>query len=104
MSSPSFIMPRTTQHPKETSFNMRIDPKLKEAFTRATAAEDKPAAQVVRTFMRAYVRQRERRAFEAEARRQSLLIARRAQDPDSDEAQVMREIEADLADEHFWAE
>ena len=97
-------MPRTTQHPKETSFNMRIDPQLKEAFTKATEAEDKPAAQVVRTFMRAYVRRHERLGFEAEARRQSLLIAERAHDPSSDEAQVMREIEADLADEGFWAE
>jgi antitoxin component of RelBE/YafQ-DinJ toxin-antitoxin module len=97
-------VPRTTQHPKEASFNMRIDPKLKEAFTKAAEAEDKPAAQVVRTFMRAYVRQRERRAFEAQARRDSLLIAERARDPNSDEAQVMREIEADLADESFWAD
>ncbi|HET8997237.1 MAG TPA: hypothetical protein VFN42_11270 [Acetobacteraceae bacterium] len=97
-------MPRTTQHPKETSFNMRIDPQLKAAFTKATEAEDKPAAQVVRSFMRAYVRRRERLAFEAEARRQSRLIAERARDPQSDEAHVMREIEAELADESFWSE
>ena len=46
-------MPRTSQHPKETSFNLRIDPTLKAAFTSATEAVDKPAAQVVRDFMRA---------------------------------------------------
>ncbi len=97
-------MSRTTQHPKETSFNMRIDPKLKKAFTKAAEAEDKAAAQIVRTFMRAYVHQRERRAFEAQARRESLLIAERTGDPNSDEARVMREIAADLADESFWAE
>ncbi len=91
-------MPRTTRHPKESSFNLRIDPILKAAFTAATEAEDKPAAQVVRDFMRAYVRQRERRAFEAEARRQSLLIAGAARDPNSDEAAVMREIDAELED------
>ena len=97
-------MPRTSQHPKETSFNLRIDPALKAAFTAATEADDKPAAQVVRDFMRSYVKQRELRAFEAEARRQSLLIAEAARDPKSDEAQVMREIEAELADPAFWTD
>jgi hypothetical protein len=97
-------MPRATQHPKETSFTLRIDPALKASFSAATEAEDKPAAQVVREFMRAYVKQRERQAFEAEARRQSLLLAELARDPNSDEAQVMREIEAELADPAFWPE
>jgi predicted HicB family RNase H-like nuclease len=46
-------MPRTSQQLKETSFNLRIDPILKAAFTAAAEAEDKPAAQVVRDFMRA---------------------------------------------------
>jgi hypothetical protein len=96
-------MPRTSQHPKESSFNLRIDPALKAAFTAATEAEDKPAAQVLRDFMRAYIKQRERRAFEAEARRQSLAIAERARDPNSDEAEVMRWIEG-IADNEAWAE
>ena len=96
-------MARTSQHPKETSFNLRIDPALKAAFTAATEAEDKPAAQVLRDFMRAYVRQRERRAFEAEARRQSHLVAEAARDPNSDEAEVMRWIEG-AADDAAWRE
>jgi hypothetical protein len=94
-------MPRTSQHPKETSFNFRIDPALKAAFTAATEAVDKPAAQVLRDFMRAYVRQRERRAFEAAARRQSLEAAERARDPNSDEHAVMREIEAEFDRDDF---
>ena len=89
-------MPRTSQHPKETSFNLRIDPALKAAFTEAAEVQDKPAAQVVREFMRTYVAHRRRRAFEAEARRQSLAIAQRARDPSSDEHTVIREIEAKL--------
>jgi hypothetical protein len=97
-------MPRTTQNPKETSFNLRIDPNLKAAFTSATEAEDKPAAQVVREFMRAYVKARQRRAFQTEARRQSLLIADAARDPDSDDYAVMRESEAEAADASFWDE
>lgn len=94
-------MPRTSQHPKETSFNLRIDPALKAAFTAATEAEDKPAAQVVRDFMRAYVKRRERRAFEAEAHRQSLEAANRARDPASDEYAVMREIADELDRDDF---
>jgi hypothetical protein len=94
-------MPRTTQHPKETSFNLRIDPALKVAFTAATEAEDKPAAQVIRDFMRTYVKQRERRGFEAEARRQSLEAAQHARDPASDEYAVMREIEAEFDRDDF---
>lgn len=97
-------MPRASQHPKDTSFNLRIDPALKAAFTAATEAEDKPAAQVVRDFMRAYVKQRERRAFAAEARRQSLEAAKAARDPRSDEFAVMQEIDAELAGPGFWAD
>ncbi len=97
-------MPRASQHPKETSFNLRIDPALKAAFTRATEAEDKPAAQVVRDFMRIYVHYRERRAFEARARRDSQAAAEAARDPASDEAQVMRELEASLDDAGLWGD
>lgn len=96
-------MPRTSQHPKETSFNLRIDPALKAAFTAAAEAEDKPAAQVVRDFMRAYIERRERRIFEAEARKQSLAVADRARDPNSDEADIMRWIEG-AADHTAWTE
>jgi hypothetical protein len=39
-----------------------------------------------------------RRAFEAEARRQCLEANAAAQDPSSDEAAVMRELEANLAE------
>lgn len=78
-------MPRQSQHPKEQSFNFRIDPKLKAEFQEATEAEDKPAAQVLRDFMRVYVeRQRDRAA-----------------DPTSDEAEVMRWIEA-VSDTDGW--
>ncbi len=94
-------MPRTSQHPKDTSFNLRIDPALKAAFTAATEAEDKPAAQVLRDFMRAYVKQRERRSFEAAARRQSLEAASLAHDPNSDEHAIMQEIVAEFDRDDF---
>ena len=94
-------MPRQSQHPKEESFNFRVDPTLKAEFQAATEAEDKPAAQVLRDFMRAYVDQQRERAFAAEARRQSRLLTERAADPRSDEAEVMRWIE-DVSDTTGW--
>jgi hypothetical protein len=53
-------MPRTTRHPKEESFNLRLPADLKAAFKAATEAADRPAAQVLRDFMRAYVEQHHR--------------------------------------------
>lgn len=87
-------MPRTSSQPKAENFNFRIDPALKAAFTAATSAEERPAAEVLRDFMRAYVARQERHAFEAEARRQSLEVAALARDPTSDEAQVLHELDA----------
>lgn len=86
-------MPRTTPVLKDETFNFRVDPTLKNAFTQAAAADDRPAAQVLRDFMRAYVRQRERVAFEAEARRQSLAIAVRAAGPRTDEHAIMGKLD-----------
>ncbi|MEE3504176.1 hypothetical protein [Acidiphilium acidophilum] len=95
------MMPRLSQHPKEESFNFRVDPKLKAEFQTATEAEDKPAAQVLRDFMRAYVERQRERSFATAARRQSRLIAEHAADPASDEAEVMRWIE-DVSDTAGW--
>lgn len=97
-------MPRTSEHPKQDSFNFRIDPALKAAFVAAAEAEDKPAASLLRDFMRAYVARRERRVFTVEAQRQSRAIARRASDPESDEARVLRELDALLEADDFSAE
>ncbi len=87
-------MPHLNHLPKGETFNFRIDSALKAAFTQATEAEHKPAAQVLREFMRGYVARQKRRAFEAEARRQSLAVAERARDPLSDEARSLQELEA----------
>ncbi len=94
-------MSRASRHPKVDSFNFRVDPELKAAFTAATAKEDKPAGQVLRDFMRAYVAQRREQSFAAEAHRQSRLLAERAADPTSDEAAVMRWME-EVSDTEGW--
>jgi hypothetical protein len=93
--------PSTSQRPKESSFNFRIDPALQAAFTQATEADDKPAAQVPRDFMRACVKQRERRAFDAEARRQSRAAAKHRRDPRGDDTVSLKEYEAVLDNDPF---
>ncbi len=94
-------MARTSQSRKEDHFNFRLDPALKVAFTRATEADAKPAAQVIRDLMRGYVQQREQQIFTAEARRQSIEAAACARDPASDEHVSLQEYAAFLDEDHF---
>ena len=75
-------------HLKESTLNLRIDPVLKAQFVAAVAAEDRPAAEVLRTLMQDYVGEARKRRFAAEARRQSQMIA-----ASRDEAEVMRWIQ-----------
>ena len=44
--------------PKDVGFRIRVDRALRERFVRACQDEDKPAAQVIREFMRKYVARR----------------------------------------------
>jgi hypothetical protein len=60
---------------KVETFNFRVEPGLKAEFVAAAAADDRPAGQVLRDFMRRYVAARRRRDFVAEASRQSRLVA-----------------------------
>lgn len=81
-------MPQTLIPSRETTFNLRIDAALKAEFAAAVEAEDRPAAEVLRSMMRDYVMEAKRRRFAAEARRQSQMIA-----DAKDEAEVMRWIQ-----------
>ena len=85
-------MSQTMARSREATFNLRIDAALKEEFVAAVAAEDRPAAEVLRSMMRDYVEEARKRRFTAEARRQSQLIA-----SSEDEAEVMRWIQ-DVSD------
>lgn len=88
---------------KTETVTFRIDATLKDEFTAIAEAEAKPVGELLRELVRDHIRQRKRRKFEAEARRQSLLIAAAAQDPNGDEAQVTREMEAHFEDVlHEW--
>jgi len=44
---------RTSTHPKVESFNFRVEPELKAAFTATTAKKDRLAGQVLRDLIRA---------------------------------------------------
>ncbi len=45
---------------KEAGLRIRIEPELREAFMTACRGQDLPAAQVIRTFIKDYVRKCER--------------------------------------------
>lgn len=45
---------------KEAGMRIRIEPELREAFVTACRTQDLPAAQVLRSFMKEYVRKCER--------------------------------------------
>ena len=44
--------------PKEAVFTMKLEPELRADFMAEVASEDRPASQVVRELMRAYIDQR----------------------------------------------
>jgi len=81
-------MPQPAAIFRESTFNLRIDAELKAEFAAAVEAENRPAAEVLRSLMRDYVEEARRRRFVAEARRQSQLIA-----SSNEEAEVMRWIQ-----------
>ncbi|HKR28678.1 MAG TPA: antitoxin MazE-like protein [Acidobacteriaceae bacterium] len=65
------------------SLNFRVEPQLKADFVAAAEKERKPVADVLRELMRGYVRDRKRKAFVVEARRQSRLIAGSREEKDA---------------------
>jgi hypothetical protein len=83
---------------KTETVTFRIDAALKDEFAEIAEEEAKPVGELMRELVREHIKRRKRLAFEAEARRQSLECAAAAQDPNSDEAAVMREMEAHFID------
>jgi predicted transcriptional regulator len=80
------------------TLTFRIAPELKAAFAEIAEAEAKPIGELLRELVRQRVAEQRRREFEAEARRQSLEAAAAARNPESDEAAIMRELDAHLAE------
>lgn len=88
---------------KGETVTFRIDPVLKSELTKLAERDAKSLGELMRELAQRRIDDEHHRAFAAEARRQSLLIAACAADPESDEAAVMRWIEenADLGE---WTE
>jgi predicted transcriptional regulator len=91
-------MPRTTADPKPETMSFRIPAALKAAIAEIAERDGRPVGALLRELVSDRVKLERRRAFEAEARRQSLEIARAAQDSNSDEAAVQRELDAAFDD------
>jgi Arc/MetJ family transcription regulator len=89
-------MSRTGTAVKAEILTFRIDASLKREVSRIARTERKPVGELLRELVQERVDRKRRLAFEAEARRQSLLLAAAAQDPNSDEAAVMRELDANF--------
>ncbi len=89
-------MARTGTALKAEVLTFRLDPLLKREVIRIARTEHKPVGELLRELVQERVDRKRRLAFEAEARRQSLLVAAAARDPNSDEAAVMRELDANL--------
>lgn len=83
---------------KTETITFRVDAALKDELAEIAEKQAKPIGEVLRELVREHIKQKRRREFEAEARRQCLEAAAAARDPNSDEAQVMREMEAHFAD------
>ncbi len=82
--------------PKVETVTFRIDSALKAAIVEIAEQEAKPVGELLRELVTDRVARQRRLAFEAEARRQSLELAAAAQDPNSDEAAVIRELDANF--------
>jgi hypothetical protein len=83
---------------KTETVTFRIEAALKDELAELAETEHKPVGELLRDLVKQRVKQRKRLAFEAEARRQCEILNAAAQDPNSDEAQVMRELEAHFAE------
>jgi hypothetical protein len=100
-------MPRTTTEAKADILTFRLAPALKADLAALAQKERKPLGEVLRELIRERIKQEKRREFEAEARRACEILNAAAQDPNSDEAQILRELDAnfdDIAREWKWEE
>jgi predicted DNA-binding protein len=87
--------------------NFRLGRTYKEALDRLAEQQDKPVGQLVREVVEDYVAGQARAAWEAEARRTAVQLGEAARDPSSDEAAMLRCLEANLeefAEEWVWEE
>jgi hypothetical protein len=81
---------------KSETITFRIDATLKDELAEIAEKQAKPVGELLRELVREHIKQKKRREFEAEARRQCEILNAAAEDPSSDEAQILREIDANF--------
>jgi predicted transcriptional regulator len=91
-------MTATTTDAKVEMVTARLDPALKADLAELARQESKAMGELLRDLIREHIARKKRQEFEAEAHRQSLETAAAARDPQSDEAQVMRELDIGLGE------
>ena len=77
---------------KVVTLTIRLDADLKADLAKFAHEESRPIVEVVRLMIRESVKQRKQSRFLKEARRESLELARAAEDPKSDESAILREL------------
>jgi predicted transcriptional regulator len=101
-------MPRTTADPMPDTLTFRLPPALKADLAALAEKEEKAVGELLRELIRERIEHERRREFEAEARRQCLAANAAAEDPNSDEAAVQRELDANFdefaRDDWIWDE
>ncbi|MBS0516901.1 MAG: DUF3018 family protein [Proteobacteria bacterium] len=90
-------MARPTVH--GNTLTLRLDSELKSVLEEAANESSRPVGEVVRGLIRDFAREKRRREFLAEARRQSRILAEEAKG--EEEAESMRWID-DVADRSGW--
>jgi predicted transcriptional regulator len=89
-------MPRANNLRKDEILTFRVSPALKREVSKIARSEKKPVGAFLRDLLQERVDRKRQTAFEAEARRQCLLLAEAARDPTSDEYAVMQELDANF--------
>ena len=97
-------MTRTSPTLKAETITFRLEPALKAALARSAQEARVQPAELLRELVRDHLAERERLAFEAEARRQSLVLAAAAQAPDGEERRILRELDANFDADAFAGE
>jgi predicted transcriptional regulator len=90
-------MKRLDKRDKADTVTFRLDFALKRELTQLAEHSGQSLGELLRDMARERVAQERRQAMHAEARRQSMAIAERARDPNTDEYAMMRELEAEVA-------
>ena len=97
-------MTRPSPSIKAETITFRLEPELKAGLARSAQEARVQPAELLRELVRDHLAERARLAFEAEARRQSLVLAAAAQPADGEERQILRELEASLDADAFAGE